>query len=128
MIVTQAAVDPEIVRDFKVRAGCDIIQSFPCDSENSSRCDIRELLRVLFRDYGVDHLMVEGGSEILEWFLNSGRDVIDHLIITISPVYLGRNGVRVSSNDGSLIEYLSSNGKSIEWYQTGSDCMLLIMP
>lgn len=52
--------------------------------------DIPELLRVLRLEYGVQHLLVEGGSELNASLLQ--EDVVDELFLTLAPkIKLGRD-------------------------------------
>ncbi|KAJ2932794.1 hypothetical protein H1R20_g4297, partial [Candolleomyces eurysporus] len=56
--------------------------------------DIRSIVRHLSQ-LGISSLMVEGGAEIIRSFLraHSTRPIIDNLIITVAPTFIGKDGV-----------------------------------
>lgn len=62
---------------------------------NNGSIDLR-LLFTRLKQLGIDSLMVEGGAKIINSLLQTTPTLIDSLIITIGPVFLGQNGVQVS--------------------------------
>ncbi|GME87393.1 unnamed protein product [[Candida] boidinii] len=81
-------------------------------------CDIFKTLKHL----GLNSVMVEGGATIINELINfKDLDIdeylIDSLIITIGPVFLGKNGVEVSPN-------LNSNLKDVQWWRGIQDSVL----
>ncbi|RXW24034.1 hypothetical protein EST38_g1798 [Candolleomyces aberdarensis] len=56
--------------------------------------DIRNIVRHLSR-LGIASLMVEGGAQIIRSFLraHSTHPIIDNLIITVAPTFIGKDGV-----------------------------------
>ncbi|ODQ82082.1 hypothetical protein BABINDRAFT_46257 [Babjeviella inositovora NRRL Y-12698] len=60
--------------------------------------DWRRLLDAL-AEYGIGSVMVEGGAKVINSLLvyqSEGKGVVDSLIVTVGPVYLGDQGVGVS--------------------------------
>ncbi|CAO3649160.1 unnamed protein product [Cunninghamella blakesleeana] len=49
----------------------------------------------LLKELGIKNVMVEGGSRIIQSCLSSG--LVDLLIVTIAPIYVGHEGVDVSA-------------------------------
>ena len=64
------------------------------------RINIPALLRKL-REFGIRSLMVEGGARVIQSFLNEPRnasDVIDSVIVTVAPTFVGDDGVGYGAN------------------------------
>jgi len=57
------------------------------------------VLRTL-HSLGIRNLMVEGGAQIIDSFARSG--LVDRLIITVAPVFVGSAGVGYSIDPASL--------------------------
>lgn len=60
-----------------------------------------QLLENLRRVHGLESVMIEGGAHIINTLLNechpsTAAPLVDSLIVTIGPVYLGQDGVGVS--------------------------------
>jgi len=56
--------------------------------EKERKLDLRQALcRV--KEQGIDSVMIEGGASIIESFLRGYTDVIDQVIVTISPSFVG---------------------------------------
>lgn len=45
---------------------------------------------------GIKSVMIEGGAQVINDLLAYKKEIIDSLIITVGPVFLGNNGVEVS--------------------------------
>ncbi|KAI8619559.1 dihydrofolate reductase-like domain-containing protein [Chytriomyces sp. MP71] len=63
-------------------------------------------LETLKSQFGIETLMVEGGSRVIGAFLALGRDVVDLLIVTVAPVFVGEGGVKAftgTDNDGDMV-------------------------
>ena len=60
---------------------------------------------------GIESLMVEGGAKIINSLLvaNQREKLVDSLIITIGPVFLGRDGVDVSPESSVVL-------KDVKWW------------
>lgn len=76
-----------------------------------------EQLVVRLKDeYEIQSLMVEGGAQVINTLLLR-PDLIDSLIVTIGPTYLGSNGVEVSPER-------PLNLKNINWWKGTSDTVM----
>ncbi|KAK9329897.1 dihydrofolate reductase-like domain-containing protein [Lipomyces starkeyi] len=92
------------------------------DNRNESWAAILKSLKEL----GIRSLMVEGGARVINDLLCTAVDdingtkvsPIDVVIITIAPVYLGKNGVEVSPATAL------DNLYDITWDQFGRDCVM----
>lgn len=84
----------------------------------------------VLRAEGVESLMVEGGGRVINDLLelcNGGVDVVDSVIVTIAPVWLGSGGVTVAPD-----RVLDGQGKGVpgprlggvSWVQMGEDMVL----
>lgn len=54
--------------------------------------DIPTVLRTL-RAQDIKSIMVEGGARVIQSFLSSNPSVIDTIIVTTAPGFIGRDGV-----------------------------------
>lgn len=70
-------------------------------------------------DLGINSIMVEGGAHVINSLLlaNEGESVVDTLIITIGPVFLGKEGVDVSPERGIQL-------KDVKWWTGIQDSVL----
>lgn len=62
----------------------------------SGKLQLHALLTRL-HEMGIRTLMVEGGATVITSFMRSG--LVDHLIITISPSFVGAEGVTYEADD-----------------------------
>ncbi len=77
---------------------CDIIPEndasitlLPCAIGANGQLDLKNVLIQLRNEYGIESLMVEGGSAILSSFVE--EDLVDCVCITIAPKILGPRGL-----------------------------------
>jgi len=80
-----------------------------CKSSNTGHVDIVDLLGQLIK-HNINSLMVEGGASVVQNFLECKQHIIDTVIITISPMFVG--GVKAVSNllpIGQTSKYQLSN-------------------
>lgn len=79
-------------------------------------------------DEGLDSIMIEGGGKIINSLLSaSNNELVDSVIITIAPTWLGQGGVVVSpprdpGPDGEPFAPIRLTGTS--WYPLGEDVVL----
>ncbi|VEU24020.1 DEKNAAC105196 [Brettanomyces naardenensis] len=62
------------------------------------------------REKGIRSVMVEGGATVINSLLRRGEDglfVVNSLIVTVAPIYLGSGGVEVSPREGLAVEDVS---------------------
>lgn len=75
-----------------------------------------ELVLRLKEEYGIQSLMVEGGAQVINTLLLR-PDLVDSLIITIGPTYLGSNGVEVSPKKPLNLE-------NVNWWRGTNDTVM----
>ncbi|KAL2835601.1 dihydrofolate reductase-like domain-containing protein [Aspergillus pseudoustus] len=89
--------------------------------------DWRELLRLLKRE-GLESVMIEGGGAVINSLLDPGfQHLVDSVIVTIAPTWLGRGGVVVSperrvNDSGTAIA--ASRLRDVQWHPFGEDVVL----
>ncbi|KAI3397772.1 hypothetical protein diail_10425 [Diaporthe ilicicola] len=87
------------------------------------------ILGVLWEE-GINSVMVEGGGRIINDLLllaNEGLDVVDSVIITIAPVWLGSGGVTVAPErpvDADMRRVPGPRLTDVMWSQMGDDMVL----
>ncbi|ORX57838.1 bacterial bifunctional deaminase-reductase [Piromyces finnis] len=74
----------KILKDYGIK-----INEIKC---NGSQLDISKVLEILKSTYNIRNVMVEGGAQVIRSFLMNSQ-IIQHIIITIGPLYIG-NGVK----------------------------------
>ncbi|KAJ5893628.1 hypothetical protein N7495_005319 [Penicillium taxi] len=86
-----------------------------------------DLLRTL-RSNGLRSVMIEGGGQVINSLLApSYMSLIDSVIITIAPTWLGQGGVVVSPArrfDGQGNAISAARLKNVKWYPFGEDVVL----
>lgn len=85
----------------------------------------RDILQAI-RAEGIKSIMIEGGGAVINRLLSSANvELINSIIVTIAPIWLGQGGVVVSpprsSTQGSLPV---ARLKDTVWRQLGEDCVL----
>lgn len=114
VIVGQGASSryPEKVDEVKSAGG----EVFELSLNECGRFSWSQVMNLLL-DQGIKSVMVEGGASIINDLLLSGSLLVDSLIVTIGPVYLGRGGVEVSP-----LEHVEL--KSVDWWKGTRDSIL----
>lgn len=82
----------------------------------NGKIDWTSLFKALYERYKIKSLMVEGGAYVINDLLIR-NDIVDSLIITIGPRFLGKNGVEVSPP--KIVDM-----KNITWWKGTSDTVL----
>lgn len=76
----------------------------PIDAEsNNNRLKWSSILKELKKKCGIKSIMIEGGANVINDLLNArngDEPLVNTVIITIGPVFLGNKGVEVSPNNG----------------------------
>lgn len=104
-----------------------ILPSSPIDGN----FDWNDVLALLAHE-GIDSVMVEGGGGVINNLLSPRFfDLVDSVIITIAPVWLGRNGVPAQPEErrdekGDRIAVGSL--KEVRWVPLGEDVVLCGRP
>lgn len=104
----------------------------PCDTCPNGRLDLKGLLLQLKTKFGIQSLMVEGGSNILSSFVQQ-EELVDCLCLTIAPKILGSQGLEAFAashqfKGGSSGHYQNIGlleFRDIMWVPMGDDCFLL---
>lgn len=71
-----------------------------CGGEYIASSDFPHLLQCL-AERGVKSLMIEGGGQIINSLMSNHADLVDVVIVTIAPVYLGQGGVVICPEKGT---------------------------
>lgn len=101
------------------------------DGEGDQQCSLEwEIVLGKLWEEGVESLMVEGGGKVINDLLalaNRGVDVVDSVIITIAPTWLGRGGVMVAPDRPLDEQRRSMPGPrlgQVNWTQMGEDMVM----
>jgi len=85
------------------------------------------------KELGLNSIMVEGGGGVINGLLaEENLPLVDSMIVTIAPIYLGQDGVNVSppavlsAEDGKRT--LAVKFKGVEWRILGRDVVMLARP
>ncbi|PLB47103.1 bacterial bifunctional deaminase-reductase [Aspergillus steynii IBT 23096] len=93
----------------------------------SHRMDWTAVLSCL-RSQGLRSVMIEGGGSIINSLLGPrAQGLIDSVVVTIAPTWLGRGGVVVSPDrrvDGHGVAIPASRLTDVKWYPLGEDVVL----
>ncbi|KAI1349643.1 dihydrofolate reductase-like domain-containing protein [Xylaria sp. FL0043] len=65
------------------------------DEGKTGRLNWRSILAAV-RQAGLRSIMIEGGGEVINSLLSEEANLVDSVIVTIAPIWLGRGGVTVS--------------------------------
>ncbi|KAI9663549.1 MAG: 2,5-diamino-6-(ribosylamino)-4(3H)-pyrimidinone 5'-phosphate reductase [Alyxoria varia] len=81
--------------------------------------DLHDFARALsvLANKGIESVMIEGGASVIDQVLGQFSDLVDTVILTIAPVWLGRRGLQVA-----LPERL--NLADVKWITMGSDAVI----
>lgn len=91
VIVNDTAVlDPNRVRELQSEGG----QLITIKAGKEGRLEWESIFQTL-RNHGLKSIMVEGGANVINELLLY-PDLVNSLIVTIGPIYLGKDGVQVS--------------------------------
>lgn len=77
------------------------------------------ILRALW-EKGIESVMIEGGAGIINGMLAESRDLIDGIIVTIAPVWLGKGGVVVMP-ERKTQQKEAVRLKDVKWIPLGQD-------
>lgn len=77
---------------------------------------------------GLSSVMVEGGAQIINSLLNPKyQSLVDAVIVTIAPTWLGQGGVVVSPervHDGQGVPFPAARLSNVKWHPFGEDVVL----
>ncbi|KAJ5754882.1 Bacterial bifunctional deaminase-reductase C-terminal [Penicillium manginii] len=87
-------------------------------------CDLLKMLHI----NGLKSVMIEGGAQVINSLLEpQSMSLIDRVIVTIAPTWLGQGGVVVSPPrrfDGEGNAISAARLKNVRWYPFGEDVVL----
>ncbi|QLG74986.1 hypothetical protein HG535_0H03130 [Zygotorulaspora mrakii] len=87
-----------------------------CSCTDLGSFDWDKMMHILRTRYRIKSVMVEGGANVINQLILR-PDLVDNLVITIGPTFLGRNGVEVSPTTGmSLCD--------VNWWRGTNDAVL----
>ena len=76
-----------------------------------------KLILEKLKELDIKSVMIEGGAKVINDLLINRDNLVDSLIITVAPVFLGKNGVDVSPNH-------QINLKDMTWWTGVQDSVL----
>lgn len=104
-----------------------IFLNIPTSESGNHQIDWKQLL-VTLRTKGLRSVMIEGGGHVINSLLEpSYMALIDRVIVTIAPTWLGQGGVVVSPArrfDGEGNPISAARLKNVQWYPFGEDVVL----
>ncbi|KAH7238283.1 dihydrofolate reductase-like domain-containing protein [Fusarium tricinctum] len=96
-------------------------------SNDRMRFDWRDVFEALFRE-DLSSVMVEGGGQIINSLLDPRfHDLVDSVIVTIAPTWLGQGGVVVSPErlqDTAGVPIPAARLSNVSWHPFGEDVVL----
>lgn len=127
-IFTRVPVD-EARRELLESVGGRVIVSQPRDS-TERRLSWEYVLESLHAE-GIDSVMIEGGGAVINDLLSPGNIVlVDTVIVTIAPTWLGKGGVQVCPDErvegGNRLPV--ARLRDVKWVPLGSDVVLCGLP
>jgi 2,5-diamino-6-(ribosylamino)-4(3H)-pyrimidinone 5'-phosphate reductase len=111
LVDATATVDPELERVLTEQDGAIVRLALSGTAEANWRAVLAELAR---RDIG--SVMVEGGARVIDDLLVCAH-LVDSLIVTVGPVYLGAAGVAVSPARAVALE-------DVSWWRGAQDSVM----
>ncbi|CAK9436830.1 uncharacterized protein LODBEIA_P13520 [Lodderomyces beijingensis] len=87
--------DVRLIRE----GGGELLAARILDDHGSRRDNSWEVILALLHAYGIKSVMVEGGAMVINELLCSSSAIVDSLIVTVAPVFLGQRGVLVSPRE-----------------------------
>lgn len=91
--------------------------------EVDGRVDWKDVLRRL-KSEGIESVMIEGGGSVINGLLQEEYfEVIDSVIVTIAPVWLGQGAVTVSPKRSDVTK-AALKLKDVAWKQYGQDVVM----
>ncbi|ODV64273.1 2,5-diamino-6-(ribosylamino)-4(3H)-pyrimidinone 5'-phosphate reductase [Ascoidea rubescens DSM 1968] len=96
-------------------------------SNNIELFDWPHLFSLLKNHYHINSIMIEGGAFVINNLLSYNFNLINSLIITIAPVYLGKNAIQVSPDFHlSLLNNHNTNDRNnLTWWTGIQDSVLM---
>ncbi|KAG6014841.1 hypothetical protein E4U43_006049 [Claviceps pusilla] len=109
-------------------SGADVGVGVGVGADARLRFSWRDILGVLLAEEGLASVMVEGGGQVINSLLDpANHDLVDAVIVTIAPTWLGRGGVVVSPErvvDEGGTPSAAARLCSVSWLPLGEDVVL----
>lgn len=100
------------------------LKVIPIDLDKNSGW--KSVFTSLKQNYNINSIMIEGGAFVINDLLSFYFYLIDSLIITIAPVYLGENAIQVSPiKPLTLLNDQSNGSKNLTWWTGIQDSVLM---
>ncbi|KAI1269007.1 putative riboflavin biosynthesis protein Rib7 [Xylariaceae sp. FL1019] len=125
-IITSNAEPPEKKKQILEAVGGKFIflPAAAAQSPGTQRIDWREILAAV-RSEGLDSIMIEGGGEVINSLLAvQNKGLVDSVILTIAPTWLGQGGVVVSPPRTAGVDGPVARLDNIMWMPLGEDVVL----
>jgi len=122
-IVTAKTPSADNAKLLEEVGGCYIVLE-PQASENKTSIAWLDILKTI-KERGIESIMIEGGGVIINSLLSAeNTDLINSVIVTIAPTWLGQGGVVVSPprSEGSTLPV--ARLQHTKWQQLGDDVVL----
>jgi len=78
----------------------------------------------ILHEKGIRSVMIEGGATIINTLLQNHQDLVDSIIITYAPVYLGQGGVTVCPIKNFPDDAHAARFQDITWMQLERDAVM----
>lgn len=87
-------------------------------TNSNNQFEYSDIFNILYNKYNIKSIMIEGGARIINDLLNvKNNSILDSLIITIGPTFLGKDGIEVNPSN-------SLNLNNINWWSCNNDSVL----
>ncbi|KAI5961443.1 RIB7 [Candida pseudojiufengensis] len=116
ILIDESITDPKNSNKLKEQGGKYISLPLLKNRKNNWEIIIKKL-----NELGINSIMIEGGSTIINEILEYPKKIYDVLIITIAPIFLGKEGVEVSPN--KQIEF-----SNVNWWTGIQDSVMCCTP
>ncbi|KAI0409050.1 dihydrofolate reductase-like domain-containing protein [Xylaria palmicola] len=93
------------------------------DDEEEGRLDWRVILSAVRRE-GLCSIMIEGGGQVINSLLSENAGLVDSVIVTIAPVWLGQGGVTVCPPRTLGTDRPVARLSATTWVPLGDDVVL----
>jgi riboflavin biosynthesis pyrimidine reductase len=101
----------------------DDVDILPCNKNSDGSLDISHVLEQLRCSYGIDSILVEGGSAVISSFLSLG--LVDCLVITVSPKLIGQEFGIPSVVSVPVLPWIDILNEHAFFVPLGVDCIFV---